>query len=682
MSTALPESKNPEQVSVSVKAFMTADLPNELIELLEKIVLQNSAFSGNPNLQNLLILTAIKADGTRVMDYINRLDHFDGPAVGEIAVGSELFEEAYCIYKKFDLHVPAIKVLLENLGSIERAHEYATKVEEKECWSELAKAQLAGGEIKDAITSYIRADDETNRDSVIAEAKKSESYEDLVKYLKMVRAKVKEASVDTELAYSYAKIGQLGQLEEFIVSTPGINLQSVGDRCFDEGIFEASKIIFTSLSNWGRLASTLVKLKQYQAAVEAARKANSSKTWKEVCFACVEQEEYRLAQLCGLSIIVNADDLEDVSDFYQSRGKFEELIALMEAGLGLERSHMGIFTELGILYAKYKLDKMEHLKLFSNKINIPRLIRVCEEQMHWKALSFLYVQYDEYDNAANVMMNHSPEAWEHVAFKDVAVKVSNADLFYKAISFYLDEHPLLLCDLLAVLSSRIDHTRVVDVMRKREHLPLVKPYLLSVQQSNLVAVNEAVNDLLIEEHDFEGLRNSIETYDNFDQLQLATRIEKHEIMEFRRIATLIYKKSLRWKQSMDLSLRDGLFKDAMQTAAASNDEKLAEVLLNGFVESGNKECFSACLYWTFGLVPAEKVLVLAWRNNMTDQAMPFLAQTMKAQNEKLAILMEEREERKAEKAKAGTEAEMSQASNMYAQMLPPALPSPYQQGRF
>ena len=60
VSTALPEYKNPEQVSVAVKAFMTAELPGELIELLEKIVLQNSAFSGNPNLQNLLILTAIK----------------------------------------------------------------------------------------------------------------------------------------------------------------------------------------------------------------------------------------------------------------------------------------------------------------------------------------------------------------------------------------------------------------------------------------------------------------------------------------------------------------------------------------------------------------------------------------------------------------------------------------------
>lgn len=65
---------------------------------------------------------------------------------------------------------------------------------------------------------------------------------------------------------------------------------------------------------------------------------------------------------------------------------------------------------------------MEHLKLFSARLNIPRLIRACEEQHHWRELVFLYVAYDEYDNAALVMMAHSPAAWEHVQFKDVAVK--------------------------------------------------------------------------------------------------------------------------------------------------------------------------------------------------------------------------------------------------------------------
>ena len=43
--TALSETQDPEDVSCTVKAFMSADLPKELIELLEKIVLENSVFS-------------------------------------------------------------------------------------------------------------------------------------------------------------------------------------------------------------------------------------------------------------------------------------------------------------------------------------------------------------------------------------------------------------------------------------------------------------------------------------------------------------------------------------------------------------------------------------------------------------------------------------------------------------
>ena len=52
---------------------------------------------------------------------------------------------------------------------------------------------------------------------------------------------------------------------------------------------------------------------------------------------------------------------------------------------------------------------------------------------------------------------------------------------------------------LQVLESRIDHTRVVQIIARADHLPLVKDYLLAVQKANLPAVNEAVNNLLIEE---------------------------------------------------------------------------------------------------------------------------------------------------------------------------------------
>ena len=98
----------------------------------------------------------------------------------------------------------------------------------------------------------------------------------------------------------------------------------------------------------------------------------------QVCFSCVDSQEFRLAQVCGLHIVVHADELEDLINYYQNRGHFNELITLMEAALGLERAHMGMFTELAILYSKYKPSKMrEHLELFWSRVNIPKVQYTC-----------------------------------------------------------------------------------------------------------------------------------------------------------------------------------------------------------------------------------------------------------------------------------------------------------------
>lgn len=56
----------------------------------------------------------------------------------------------------------------------------------------------------------------------------------------------------------------------------------MGDRCYDDKMYEAAKLLYNNVSNFGRLASTLVHLGEYQAAVDGARKANSTRTWKEV----------------------------------------------------------------------------------------------------------------------------------------------------------------------------------------------------------------------------------------------------------------------------------------------------------------------------------------------------------------------------------------------------------------
>ena len=81
-----------------------------------------------------------------------------------------------------------------------------------------------------------------------------------------------------------------------------------------------------------------------------------------------------------------------------------------------------------------------------------------------------------------------------------------------------------------VLAPRLDHTRTVNFFTKNNHLQLVKPYLRSVQNLNNKAVNEALNGLLISEEDYQGLKTSIDAFDNFDNIQLAQTLEKHELI--------------------------------------------------------------------------------------------------------------------------------------------------------
>ena len=78
------------------------------------------AFSHCRNLQNLLILTAIKADKTKVMEYIDRLDNYDAPDIANIAIQSQLYEEAFAIFKKFEVNSSAVQVLIENVNNLDR----------------------------------------------------------------------------------------------------------------------------------------------------------------------------------------------------------------------------------------------------------------------------------------------------------------------------------------------------------------------------------------------------------------------------------------------------------------------------------------------------------------------------------------------------------------------------------
>jgi len=651
-STALPETKNADEVSTTVKAFMAAKLPNELIGLLEKLVLSGGEFTANRNLQNLLILTAVKtahepgSQEGRAMEYITRLDNYDGREIAKIALRDEyqLYEEAFTIYKKFNHHVDAITVLLEKKQDLERAAEYATRVNEKEVWSTLATAQLNAGLVKDAIDSYIKANDATNYEQVINVAEREAKFDDIVRYLEMARKSVKERVVDSALVYALAQTAKLGDLEAFITSPNLAEIQTVGDRCCDEGLYDAARILYTAANNYPKLASTLVALGLYREAVDAGKKANSIRTWKEISAACVKAGEFKLAQACGLHIIVSPDHMEDLISSYEAAGHWEQLISLLEQGAALEAAHAGIFTELCVMYSRYRPEKLaESLRLYHKRLNISKVLRACEAGRHWPEAVFLLcdVEQPDFDQGVRVMMEHSAVAFTNEKFLEVIPKVRNVELHYQALTFYSEEVPESLNKLLTILTPKLDHARVVHQFRKTDVLPYMMPYLKAVQSNNITAVNEAVNSIAIDEEDVEGLRTSIDAYNNFDQVALAQRLEKHELLEFRRIAALLYKRNQRWEAAIALSKKDRQYKDAIDAAAESKDQPLAENLLTYFVEGTNdqeKESFSACLYSCYNLIRPDVALELAWKHRLMDYVMPFMLQYIRHTNNRIAQL--------------------------------------------
>merc|ERR1719253_1403067 len=667
---ALPESESADEVSCTVKAFMAADLPGELISLLERIILQGSDFSDNKNLQNLLILTAIRADNTRVAGYIDQLDNFDAKDIALICVSEShnLFEEGFSIYTKFskpeytqdeeeqvELRVLAVGVLVDFMKDLDRAKSYATQCDEKPVWSKLGKAQLDAKEPLEAITSFINAEDPSEYVKVCAEANEGEIWSELIPYLKMARKSMQENVIDTELIYAYAKTNNLTELEQFVTGPNVSNIQNIGDRCLSEGLYHAAKVLFTSINNNSKLALCHIHLEEFREAVSAAQKANNVSTWKHVCFACLRAEEFRLASTCGLEVIKYPDHVDEVVAYYSDLGFFTQVISLFEQGIGLEDAHVGIFTELGVLYTKHVPGKaMEHCKVFFSKLNVNKVVRACERARLWDPAVYLYTHDKQHDSAIKTMMERG-NSFDNDIFLDAITKVRNNEIMYKAVGYYLTMHPNLFTRLMEVTEESIDHSRVVSQLRRSGDgaLKLGQEYLKSVQKNNLSPVNEALNELYVEDEDYEALRKSIDGFNNFNMIALASKLATHELLEFRRISAYVYRCNKKWSQSIELSKGDRMWKDCIDTANESCDEETIENLLRFFCETSEKECFCAALYTCFAHVRPDVALELGWLNGYHHFIMPFLVQNMRQTYEHLKVLEERTKPPKEEDAQDG-----------------------------
>jgi clathrin heavy chain len=120
-----------EEIPLVIKCFMSNSLANELILLLEKLLFSDSEFNKNKNLQNLLIFTCIK-NNNDVKNYLIKLENYDVD-IGSFLVEKNLFEEAILVYKKFKCYSKVVEILLNKIGDVLRAREFAESVNDLEC---------------------------------------------------------------------------------------------------------------------------------------------------------------------------------------------------------------------------------------------------------------------------------------------------------------------------------------------------------------------------------------------------------------------------------------------------------------------------------------------------------------------------------------------------------------------
>lgn len=283
------------------------------------------------------------------MDYVNRLSDVDTQDVANHALQNGFFEEAVVVYKNNNNHDSALNVLLENMGDIRRAHEYAQSVNIPEIWSRLAKAHLDDLRTKEAIDSYIHASDHTNYAQVIYDAlnddKREVKYEDLVRYLEMAHKALYNPLIASVLLFAYAKTGRMTKLKEFLDRANVDDVQRAGGRCEVQKMYVPAKLMYVSISDWAGLATTLTHLGEFQAAVDSAHKAANTRVWRKVHAACFEHKKFQLAQVCALKLLETPGVVEELFHLYEDQGYGEQLTDIVEANFESEYQNTGIFTD-------------------------------------------------------------------------------------------------------------------------------------------------------------------------------------------------------------------------------------------------------------------------------------------------------------------------------------------------
>ena len=636
----LPTSNVPEEVSAIVRALIKANLPEKLTTVLERVVMHGPReFRQNKYLQNLLIITAIKAKNTKAKEYIDQLDGYDASEIARIAITNEEFEVAYASYVKAELYDDAMHVLVDNIQDLDRAKELAGKLDTFRPWAILGEAYLTTRDIAAAVHAFVQSKN-TNYLTQIAEfADESQDFQHLVKYIRMVRETNKESNpkLDQDLLYCLAKIGDISELQAFVNTTRVAGAQSVAERCMKEGFVEAACTLFRFSNDFLSLARAQIQIKNLRAAVDSAKKTNSAELWNDILQACIDAKEIELAGVSATHLIPLTDDLCSIIDIYEASMLYDEIISVLHDFVGGANAPMNIFTELTLLYTKYYPEKtFDFVRMYHKRLNRHKVITQCSSLCMWDISCYLYQVKEEWDSATNIMLTEPALTWEHEMLINILNKVSSDDLIDRAIEFYLKYQPLLINELLMGIRNRIDIQRVLKAVQKSPYAFVTRPFLESLSSKNLSSVNTMLIEMLILDSDLDGLKTALENCSNFDAKSIGESLCSNDCQAFRLVGAELLCENKFYRNAMDVYKVEGLSLKVVHTAAQSRAPAIIVEALEWLIDNSFRECFAALAFLSIDALDADKVLEFAYLYGETELLMPFFIQAMADQRKALA----------------------------------------------
>eukprot|EP00834_Sanchytrium_tribonematis_P005493 NODE_336_length_9298_cov_0.577889.p1 type:complete len:1760 gc:universal NODE_336_length_9298_cov_0.577889:589-5868(+) len=720
---SLSESHEPEDVSTTVKAFMNANLQHELVELLDKLLLNDTPFTDNRNLQNLLILTAIQSDPQRVKQYINQLMNYDAPDVAQLCIDHNLLHEAYLIYDKYEQHPDALEILIriaeDPQNEANQANNGQSPINESfitnyvkshsnipQLWSILGLYQLNHIQISNAIQSFLKSNDFTHSSQLIELAFTSHKYNELLPFLQAARSTIRDANMESDYLFCLCALNQL--TKEHLTNSIA-NVESVGDKCLKyaqdaqtdndqtsaNNFYKSAQLLFTSINQYNKLTHVLLQLNDYSMAVECARKANSIETWMTVFQITLVNHQFKLAHLSGLQLVIYPDELDGVIELYEEEISKElikqsatssefpasvneiiqSLISLLESSLSLERAHMSLYTSTALVYCKYHPQSLlNHFKLFMNKCNIPKCIQMTQQYALYSEYIYLCMHYDEYLNVLECMIDHVV-SFEHSTFKDALQQsMSNHSLSQmmeiRIVQYYMDFHAHLLMDIMNIVN--MEH--VLELFIHSDNTPLIMNELLELTSKQLSAnksvSNKSLNtlyQLLVECEEVGSLKTLLNQLSSqqLNNLNLQP-LQDHELHAMKHLYIRCMGLLQHYSECIEYSIKYNYLSECIHWGVASHDAKLMKKCAQSFYTLKRRDCFIALLYLGYDDLELNIVNQMGWRYKWMDYSMPFVVKYQMALTSRIGELEKQVESLVKEKEKGEKEYVVGQQPLMIA----------------